>query len=132
MDAQQAQQMIEQAGKSARPELRNIESMKVGEAIRQGDIYVRRVAAKPEHAGGATTERQLAPGTTRGSRHFVEGDVEVFEGPLSNPLVGPTFVASKRFRISHPEHAHFSLPAGIYEVTYQRDFEREEIARVLD
>jgi len=37
-----------------------------------------------------------------------------------------------RFELTHPEHAHFSLPAGCFEVIQQRDYATEEIRAVRD
>lgn len=129
-----AQRSIERAAKAARPQVRVIEAIKVGQAIRQGDIYVTRIAVLPAEAHARTNDRQLAPGTTRGSRHVVAGDVEVYTHDAGSwsRLIGPVIVASKRFRIDHPEHAAFDLPPGVYQVTFQRDFNRGGTDRVSD
>lgn len=108
--------------------------------IRQGDVYV--VAIKAVTADWAPTKnRQLAPGLSLGSRHVVEGDVEIFAPPtpntrlemrtdvdkekrswtISSCLLGPQIVAKEAFKIVHPRHAHFALPAGTYQVVYQTD-----------
>lgn len=122
--------------KRAPKEARHIESMAPGPDvfhspwIRQGDVYL--IAIKsltkdwPE-----TTNRQLAPGLSLGSRHVVEGDVELWATPSVNLvlaqrnegsiLAGPQIRAKERFKIVHPRHAHFSLPAGLYQVAYQMD-----------
>lgn len=128
----EAHELIEQAGEKNTDAVRYLESIAVGKAIRQGDLYVRRIASLPDVTGETTTDRQLAPGNTRGSRHMLEGDAEVVRPAGKEPLRGPYFVAKARVRITHPEHAHFSLPPGTYEVIFQRDFDREQIARVMD
>lgn len=131
--------------------VRTIAEMKPGETlftspwIRQGDIYV--VAIKAVLKGWPVTKnRQLAPGLSLGSRHVVEGNVDVFAPPTPDTraqqqevggrvqtaivtrrfwgfsiLLGPQLVAADRFTITHPRHAHFSLPAGVYQVAYQTD-----------
>lgn len=99
--------------------------------IRQGDINVQRVADDAPR-GKPTTERQLAPGTSKGSRHTVSGEVRVFEPAVADPLTGPIIESDERFVVEHPEHANVSLPSGTYAVTYQRDFAQEERARVQD
>ena len=133
LQAEQAQLKIERAAEKAVARLREIKAMEVGQAIRQGDIYVTRIDALPKPLGGVTAERQLAPGTSRGSRHCVEGEVTVYLPPAgADALTGPVIHALGRCTITHPEHAHFSLPPGFYQVTYQRDFGREELARVHD
>lgn len=131
--AAEAQVKIEQAAAVAKSGLRGISRIEVGQAIRQGDIYVRRIASLPAQLGKETPQRQLAPGTTQGSRHCVEGECRVY-GSISawDRLTGPIIEALSRIVITHPEHAHFALPAGIYQVTYQRDFAQEEIDRVED
>lgn len=133
MKPELAQLKIQKAAEKSLPKLRHIEEIEVGQAIRQGDIYVTRLERAPKRNGGVTGERQLAPGTSRGSRHCVAGKVTVYlpsedDGRLTGPLVD----AHDRFTVTHPEHAHFSLPAGFYRVTYQRDFNVREVSRVYD
>lgn len=133
LTAEQVRQQIERAAQQASPRLRKVAVIQPGEAIRQGDIYVVRIAKAPKQVGMLTANRQLAPGQTRGSRHVVEGELKVYEAPeRGSPLEGPVVVATKAFRVTHPEHAHFELPAGTYRVLYQRDFSREELERVYD
>jgi hypothetical protein len=133
LQAETAQKQIQAAAEKARPDTRVIKKIEVGQAIRQGDIYVTRLADERVRHGGETAERQLAPGTTRGSRHCVEGNVEVYLPAAGDGrLTGPLIVARDRFTVTHPEHAHFSLPPGAYRVTYQRDFNRQEVERVSD
>jgi hypothetical protein len=127
-------------------EPRFIHSIKVGEAIRQGDIYVMRLAPtadnfikQPQRDNQTNSfkdnpvkivvkdyitpgQNQLVPGFTMGSRHMVEqtDKVKVLINPTTtSPIVGPVIVAKDRFTISHPQHAHFSLPEGCYGVFYQ-------------
>lgn len=107
-------------------ETRVVKTIDVGQVVRQGDIYVHRVAAAHKR-GRALTDRQLAVGATQGSRHVAEAPARVFEGTTApewcqpGALLGPCVVARRRLTISHPEHAHLSLPAGTYQVTHQRD-----------
>lgn len=111
-------------------EERFAKKMKLGEVAQQGDLYLTVVDTVPE--GAITGDRQLAPGTSQGSRHFVEGNVEIYPYTGNDPLTGPLVVAKERIAITHPEHANLSLPALTYRVTYQRDFAAEEIQRVMD
>jgi len=101
----------------------------IGHAIHQGDVYMHRVLANHPR-GKPLGTRQVAVGTTVGSRHVVEGaDVAVFAGKAFQPsqkrkeesLLGPVVVATDTFTLTHPEHAHHVLPAGTYQVTYQWD-----------
>ncbi len=119
------QEVTETAERNASPEVRKIDGMKIGEAVRQGDIYLHMV--KDDHARGAATKnRQLAIGDTQGSRHILAGEAEVFEGTKApewapNALLGPLFRLFKRATVTHPEHAHVDLEPGCYQVTHQMD-----------
>lgn len=135
------------------PELRMVRTIEVGEHVRQGDCLIERLTRVPKVFSVRTTNRQLAPGTTQGSRHVLgvaktdwlgewsqpdqlPHEHEVWILPKAEqekqPLVGPVIVITGRCVVTHPEHAHVSLPSGTYGVTYERDLEREEIARVVD
>lgn len=75
-------------------------------------------------------------GASRGSRHVAQGAVQVFEGKtapswcMRGTFLGPLLVANAPFTITHPEHAHIELPAGIYQITHQMD--PRTVDRVLD
>lgn len=126
MTAEEAIAHVEgEARKRAVHEVRVFVKVAPGEIIRQGDVYIHRV---PDgHAKGAErTDRQLAIGTSRGSRHVAELPSVVYEGVTAPPgcrstLLGPRIVSGERFVVTHPEHAHVSLPAGHYQVTHQMD-----------
>lgn len=123
-------------------EVRTARRIEIGHAIHQGDVYLHRVA--DDHPRGKELgSRQVAVGTTVGSRHVVEGDgVKVFAGQKLPPgveepawvqqgsILGPVVVAEGPFNLTHPEHAHHALPKGTYQVTYQADFATQQ--RVLD
>lgn len=86
--------------------------------------------------GKVSTDPQLVPGHSMGSRHVIAyPDREVVTiyapGEGASPLVGPLLVATDRFTIEHPEHAAHEIPAGVYQVLYQRDF-AVEMARLAD
>lgn len=126
-DAAMAHQEIERLAKErAVAEVRTVETISQGQAVRQGDVYIHRVADEFPH-GGKAKSRQLAVGNTMGSRHVAEGPVEVYEGAIPPvwcrewTFLGPCLVAQGRFTVTHPEHAHVSLPAGTYQVTHQMD-----------
>lgn len=101
---------------------RFVRTAQVGDPIRQGDIYIQRVA--DDYPRGTQVGQQLAPGTSKGSRHVAEG-CKVFactaEALRDEPLHGPVIVAEQRFTVRHPEHADVSLPSGTYRVGYQID-----------
>jgi len=120
---------------SAKPdaEVRICRRLSIGQALHQGDVYLHRVADDWPR-GAKLGTRQVAVGTTIGSRHVAEGeDAEVFAGsklpgtvkPHSDvpesAYLGPVVVAPSGFTLTHPEHAHHVCPAGVYQVTYQVD-----------
>ena len=123
---------IEEFAAMADNETRYVRQMDVGQVIRQGDIYVTRLPDGTQ-LGKETTQRQLAPGSTNGSRHVIDGDTHVVSRN-GNALIGPVFrVDGDQCEISHPEHAHVVIfQRGVYGVTYQRDFAQEERTRVND
>jgi hypothetical protein len=111
-----------------------IGSPSIGDVVRQGDLYLVCV----ENASGTrTSNRQLAPGDTQGSRHVLAGDCEVFidcqsVANVPRELLGPAFRCSGDVTVEHPEHGHKILPAGTcWAVVYQRAF-AEEIRRAQD
>lgn len=114
-----------EAKEKAIREIRYIKSMNPGDAIRQGDIYL--LCVESDHpVGKITHNRQLAPGTSMGSRHCIEGNVDIYEGVKApewckSNLVGPVIVAKERFKLVHPEHAHFDIPSGYFQTIYQLD-----------
>ena len=124
-----------------------LETMSLGDVVRQGDLYVVAVKAIPRGAR-PTTERQLVPGSTQGSRHTLQGKCSVFTTKpeaamvaireavgrnleLFPQLLGPMFRCPQPVELAHPEHGNRILPAGCYATVYQRAF-AEEIRRVQD
>lgn len=108
--------------------------MDPGDELRQGDLYVTRIAEVP--AGAVKVERpdkQLAPGTTQGSRHCLRSlkSVTLYCIAQPGPLDGPVIEARRAFWVDHPEHGNRQLPAGVYAITYQRAF-ADELRRVQD
>lgn len=105
-----------------------------GEGVRQGDIYIRLEKSLP--AGATKIEKpelQLVPGSTKGSRHTLDSlqGITLYQKPGANVLEGPYIEATQPFKIVHPQHGDWAMPAGLYRVTYQRT-EAEELARRLD
>jgi hypothetical protein len=115
-------------------EIRKIPSIKIGQSVRQGDIYITRFdpAQKTINLKNRITLEvsqycvkgldQLVPGTTTGSRHCVTQTPEVrvkINPQNTQSLLGPIIEADTTFTVTHPKHAHMELPAGHYFVTYQ-------------
>jgi hypothetical protein len=130
--ALQAHEAITKAAQEAQ-ELRVHETMKIGDIAHQGDVYLMRIKSRPKDWKSKTANRQLAPGTTQGSRHCIAGEVTLFAPPAgADPLLGPVIESKDGFCLTHPEHAHHQLPAGIYQTGYQRDQAEEERRAVRD
>lgn len=137
MTAEEAHEIVERSAKEkAVSSIRRIETMDIGKVVRQGDIYIHCVDYG--HLRGTRTDnRQLAQGESLGSRHMAEEPAEIYVGEVAPPwydlavapLLGPCIVSSKRFMISHPEHAHVDLPAGVYQITHQMDARTQTRAR---
>ena len=130
MNAQKTIEKLTTDAQAHTADLRMVRTIAVDQWVRQGDICVQRISAHTK--AKPTDDRQLAPGTTKGSRHIVVGDVTIYPPIGNDPLTGPTIHAPERFTVTHPEHADVSLPSGDYAVTYQRDYAQEERARVAD
>lgn len=119
-------------------EAKDMSAFAAGDAMPQGDLYIVGLKAMP----GSTKvrkDRQLADGTTQGSRHIHEGgklfDADPAEvarlikdatGATVEPkYVGPVFQGGT---IRHPEHGdHENYPADVpCAVVFQRSLDREE------
>ncbi len=135
-DATHVLQKIRREAEQNGSTIRWVEACAPGDEIRQGDIYLYPIDA-PQSLEVPHWGRQLAPGTTTGSRHVVEGEADLYSRHAPGVLEGPYVHAHERVVLTHPEHAHVSLPAGWYEVRYQRDYEApyqiaHRVQRVLD
>ena len=108
------------------------EAASPGDTARQGDIYITLLDGVTEGFSKCKVELQLAPGTTKGSRHILSHDrVEMFRDPNADVLTGPVVKCSEEVSVTHPEHGNVILPPGTYAITYQRAF-AEELKRQLD
>jgi hypothetical protein len=121
------EQIKDSAAGRVKPAPKVIDRMEPGEAVRQGDLYLIRLAKLPK--GLARMEDpspQLVPGRTRGSRHVITPDTfpacVLYAPARPTEFDGPVIDAVAAFEVSHPEHGHFILPAGVYAVRYQRRY----------
>jgi hypothetical protein len=122
-----------------------IPAMEPGDTLRQGDIYI--VAIDVSIDGKPHGSRQLAPGTTQGSRHIVEGDCDVIDINVDEGInilarlipatrgvahfFGPAIIARSQVTITHPEHGDRSISAGNYLTIIQRTW-ADEVRRTAD
>ena len=108
----------------------------IGMPIPQGDVNFIPISTLPTGCTKlAEKVSQLAPGTTRGSRHCIhEQDLpKVNQYRLDNPtpLHGLVLEVIAPIRITHPEHKWRQLNPGLYGTTFQRAF-AEELLRIAD
>lgn len=107
----------------------------IGQYIPQGDINIFRLPEVPESAIPAELSAQLAPGTTRGSRHCIKSEdlskCEFFRLSNPNALQGPIIIFREPVTIEHPEHGDQLWPAAVVAITYQRRY-ADEIKRIQD
>ena len=115
-------------------ETRVIAEMKIGQGIRQGDVYLWKIKEIPAEFSIPTMKLQVTDGTTKGARHELEmtPSLRIFRNPNATALQGPCISSSETVSLTHPEHAHFKLPAGCYNITYQQDFASQEMRAVRD
>lgn len=121
-------------------EVRVIDKIEVGQFARQGDLYCTRIDDQFSMEGlTLSSNYQLAPGNTRGSRHVCDNlsckiyspsKEEIVKTNVGFKAMGPVVVAPTSWRLSHPEHADFYLPEGTYQITYQVN--PIQMRRVLD
>jgi len=129
---------IQQFATKSSNDCRIIDKIEVGQCVRQGDVYITRIENFSK-VGCTKAGQKLAPGDTPGSRHFVDAHVTTWQNENTGKVVryevgftckGLLLECDRSFKVTHPEHAHFYLPAGSYEVSYQVN--TKEMARVLD
>lgn len=141
---------IQKAAKINKADDRMVKTWKPGEWVRQGDVYLTCVSEDWPH-GKEIKDHQLAPGTSKGSRHFADTGIKVYEGKkipeglaermgqafglsadrIGQAVMGPVLEITKRANVTHPEHGDYSLPGGCWaQVTYQMD--SKSLQRVRD
>lgn len=120
---------------NATDKVRNVPKMKIGQAVRQGDVYITAIKNVPENytKSDMPAQLQLVPGSTQGSRHIIESTsgISLYKFDGTSELQGPVLEAKAAFTVTHPEHAHVFLQPGLYHVTFQKDWAEEE-RRVKD
>jgi hypothetical protein len=101
----------------------------VGEYVRQGDVLIHKLA-EPE-GKPALVQLQLAPGTTKGSRHILSHDRVEYFTRSNGALTGPCLRVTEPVTVTHPEHGDWLLGPGCYGITYERAF-ADELRRARD
>ena len=138
MNAQKAVEQVKNSyGVISRKKAESVtyDRMEVNQCHWQGDVAIIRIAGVPAGCTEVKPEAQLAPGTTKGSRHILaslEG-VEMYRLSNPTPLDGPIMVLKKGGEVTHPEHGNVVLleNEATYHIRYQRAY-AEELRRVED
>lgn len=110
----------------------------VGSVAHQGDVILVRIASLPTSAK-KRKNRQLADGTTQGSRHVLSGgecfDADAAEvvrmikaackkSAVAEQYIGPVFRGGE---LTHPEHGnHVYQDEMVLACVYQRNLDAEE------
>ena len=97
---------------------------------RQGDVLIKRIKAVPQTTAKKRESGILAFGEVTGHCHKVESTEQAEVLEVGDDLY--LRVSEDGVRIVHDEHSPITLPAGIYEVTVQREYTPEEIRNVAD
>lgn len=129
---QHAQHLRETVG-PGQPAVLN-EAASIGDGVWQGDVGLELVAAVPDGCTLARRpserDRQLAPGTTQGSRHLIRdlSTVRFYRRTdAANPLLGPCFVCKEETVVEHPVHGAVTIAKGhTVQVRYQREWDQEQ------
>lgn len=133
IDPQTAFARVTQSGKLAARHERRTEILRaicfLGAHIRQGDVVLEflgdSISVQEMQELRETSERQLAPGNTQGSRHILEGDARVYLRPdeRGDGTTGPLIVTGESLStVTHPEHRHYTLPPNtMWGVCYELD-----------
>lgn len=130
------QKILDQGQQQADGSPKQVGELSPGDHVAQGDVLFWKLGNLPNSTEVIEEpEAQLAPGTTKGSRHCVRLDdmkncvFHKLERP--NALQGPIIESKGSFTVEHPEHGDITFPPGNWAVTYQRAF-AEELKRILD
>nr|WP_294560404.1 hypothetical protein [uncultured Rhodopila sp.] len=107
----------------------------VGDCVRQGDIYLMLLDRVPRGAKKlGQVPRQLAPGTTQGSRHTLDSldGVTAYELDDATEFDGPILCLACGRTVEHPEHGNWTLQPGVFAVGYQRTQDAVDRARRVE
>lgn len=120
-----AAELVKRASKVAkRVDQRFSEAASPWDYCRQGDVYCTALACVPRNTVRVSSPvLQLAPGTTRGSRHCLDSlaGIEVYAYKEPSEFDGPILKFNEERTITHPQHGNWIFPAGsIVAVSYQR------------
>lgn len=110
------------------------EAMQPGDMFPQGDIALFMIQNLPPSCEVIPWPEngQLAPGTSRGSRHCIpqqfHADITLYRVDDGNALSDLCLDARAPFDLVHPEHSdHIGYPAAKYRVLHQQNAMRDRV-----
>lgn len=111
--------------------------MNIGQAVRQGDVLLVRVAALPKRAKRRTLESGLIVveyGEATGHAHTLNPNtVEAYDIVAeAGAIVGQAFNVLETTPLTHQEHGAIVLDPGFYERWYQVEDDGESERQVAD
>jgi hypothetical protein len=97
--------------------------------IRHGDVLLRESNKIPTGTKQLRT-KIVAEGEATGHNHKFQGQVLIYETEQGQKFVD----AKEELQLTHQEHKTIHVPAGIYEVIQEQEFDpfQSEIQRVRD
>ena len=100
--------------------------------IRQGDVILIKVNKAPVDNGQVIDRIEgriiVAEGEATGHAHAIPTpEVDMLEKENIRWLVAP-----EEFMLEHEEHDTITLDPGIWQVVYQREYDPQQIRRVMD
>ena len=114
--------------------------MKIGEAIQQGEVYIKRIGDLPDNDAKALEKGEkgfILSHSESGHHHILTGG-ELLERPQSGAAMQKFYAIlkdpQKVIQDASNPHGDHDLPAGIYDIRISREFNPflKEARRVAD
>lgn len=103
---------------------------------RQGDVLLHPVSALPAGCQPVANDPDnavvLARGKVTGHRHRLDGGVAELVRPASEMMGGGYVRLSQEAPLVHEEHDTITLPAGLYKLVIQREYDEAAVRQVAD
>jgi len=116
------------------------ENFKVGDVVRQGDLYLFRVPLNFK-VGAEIKRNQIADGVSLGARHILNGEFVVYEGENvpkgvndshARAGLGYAFDAKESTVLGHPEHDNYVVKMDKCRIQVMHQVDLRTLMRVSD
>lgn len=128
-------QILNHGKANADDSLKVVANVKPWQHSSQGDVDFVKLPHIPPTAIECDSVIQLAPGTSKGSRHCIRlidiPNIRFWKLRNPNQLQGHILECLKPIVVEHPEHGNQELEAGIWFVKFQRQH-AIELKRIQD